>query len=64
MGQYKCVKRLTTDGGKTVHEVGETVELTGNDEKVALRAQAVVAIKAPRNAPTETPKAEAQKGDA
>lgn len=44
MARYQCVQRLTIDGGKTVHEVGEIVELSDADAQVALRLQAVVPV--------------------
>ncbi|MFB5192657.1 hypothetical protein [Alicyclobacillus fastidiosus] len=41
MTLYKCIQRLSTDGGKTVHEVGETVDLSDADAAVAIRMKAV-----------------------
>ncbi|KPV42018.1 hypothetical protein [Alicyclobacillus ferrooxydans] len=44
MSRYKCVKRLTTDNRKTIHEVGDIVELNDEDARSALRQGAVVAV--------------------
>lgn len=45
--KYRCIKRLSTDGGKTVHEVGEIVELSEADAQSALRQGAVVPVEQP-----------------
>lgn len=47
MTQYKCIKRLTTDQGKTIHEVGEVIDLSEDDAKSALKQSAVVAVDVP-----------------
>lgn len=41
MAKYRCLKRLTTDNHRTIHEVGDIVDLSGDHEKEALRAHAV-----------------------
>jgi len=44
MAKYRCIQRLTTDNHKTIHEVGDIVELSDSDAQVALRASAVVLV--------------------
>lgn len=63
MAKYRCIKRLTTDNHKTVHEVGEVVELSDKDAKVALQARAVVVAEdEPAKVPAKA--ADKSKGDA
>lgn len=49
--KYKCIKRLTTDGGKTIHEVGEIVELSDADAESALKQGAVIVQPDPQPEP-------------
>lgn len=53
MTQYKCIKRLTTDNHKTVHEVGDIVELSDQDAASALKQKAVVEYVAPDVEPAQ-----------
>jgi DNA-binding transcriptional MerR regulator len=41
MAEYKCIQRMTTDGGKTIHEIGEIVDLSDKDVEIVLRLKAV-----------------------
>ncbi|MCL6454367.1 MAG: hypothetical protein K6T78_12215 [Alicyclobacillus sp.] len=41
MAQYRCTQRVTLDGGKTVHEVGDVVDLTPDEVQILTRARAV-----------------------
>lgn len=45
MAKYRCVKRLTTDNHATIHEIGDVVELEGEHEAAAIRAEAVEIVK-------------------
>lgn len=44
MAKYECVKRVTTDGHKTIHEVGEIITLSDADAKSLIHQGAVVEI--------------------
>lgn len=58
MTQYKCVKRVTTDGGKTIHPVGTVLNTPGDmteaDAASLLRQRAVVEMQPPAQASVAT----------
>lgn len=51
MTLYRCTQRLKTPDG-VIHEVGTTVELSGQEEQSAVRQHAVEAVSMPPAQPT------------
>lgn len=55
MTEYKCIKRVTTDGFETIREVGDVLtvptDLTDADAQSLLRQRAIVEYHPPDQAP-------------
>lgn len=63
MSQYECIKRVTTDGHKTVHEVGELITLSDADAKSLIHQGAVVEIPEAPKELTKPEKPKVESGD-
>lgn len=64
MTKYQCIKRLTTDGHATVHEVGDIVSLSDADAQSVLKQGAVVAVSDETSKSIKGPKTPPDGGDA